>query len=74
MKFTTKPTGPHANFYVPCDCGGEITVSNGRLDPHTCRTSADRRQLSADWQEAMADYYDSGAIGAPPKHPLDDRK
>lgn len=69
MKFTTKPTGIHATFYVPCDCGGEITVTNGRLDPHRCQPST-----SPEWHDAMADYYNNGANGLPPKHPLDDRK
>lgn len=35
--FKTKPTGPHANFTTDCvRCGGELTVTNGRVDRHTC--------------------------------------
>jgi hypothetical protein len=36
FKFT-KTQGPWANFGSDCyRCGGELTVSNGRPDPHTC--------------------------------------
>lgn len=71
----TKPAGIWANFTTNCaTCGAECTVTNSRPDPHTCRINLDRKQLIADWSEAMGDYYDSGAIGLPPKHPLDDRK
>ena len=34
--FRTKPTGPHATFETTCGCGGVLTVTNGRIDPHTC--------------------------------------
>lgn len=36
FKFT-KPRDIWANFETTCAaCGGELTVSNGRIDPHTC--------------------------------------
>lgn len=34
--FKTKPQGIWATFETTCGCGGELTVTNGRLDPHTC--------------------------------------
>lgn len=68
MKFTTKPTGIHATFEVECgDCRALITVTNGRTDHNVCRTYPD-------WSTALQAYYESGANGAPPKHPLDDRR
>jgi hypothetical protein len=37
MNFKTKPRGEQASFRTDCvACGGELTVSNGRIDPHTC--------------------------------------
>ena len=33
----TKPRGIHANFRTDCPCGAELTVRNGRIDPHQCR-------------------------------------
>lgn len=43
----TKPRGIHASFQTECwKCAAEITVSNGRPDPHTCErpiTLADLR-------------------------------
>lgn len=37
-----KPRGIHANFTSTCVmCGAEITVSNGKPDPHTCRVDLD---------------------------------
>ena len=34
----TKPKGIHANFQSECfKCSGNITVTNGRVDPHECR-------------------------------------
>jgi hypothetical protein len=33
----TKPRGIHATFVTDCPCGAELTVTNGRLDPHECR-------------------------------------
>jgi len=36
MNFRTKPKGIHANFRTDCGCGGEITVTNGRVDHHEC--------------------------------------
>ena len=39
----TKPRGVWANFTTVCHvCGDEITVSNGRPDPHKCRIDLDR--------------------------------
>lgn len=33
----TKPRGMWATFETSCErCGGELTVRNGRVDPHTC--------------------------------------
>ena len=37
----TKPRGIHANFTTECaTCRGELTVSNGRIEHHECRTTA----------------------------------
>jgi len=34
----TKPRGIHANFVTECaSCRGDLTVTNGRIDPHECR-------------------------------------
>lgn len=34
----TKPKGIHATFQSECwKCGQELTVTNGRPDPHDCR-------------------------------------
>ena len=33
----TKPRGIHANFTTTCTCGRELTITNGRVDPHDCR-------------------------------------
>lgn len=34
----TKPRGMWANFETSCyRCDGELTVSNGKPDPHDCR-------------------------------------
>jgi len=33
----TKPRGIHATFRTDCHCGQELTVTNGRPDPHDCR-------------------------------------
>jgi len=35
--FKTKPRGDQASFVTDCHCGGELTISNGRIDPHQCR-------------------------------------
>ena len=60
-----KPLGVWATFRSECHrCGDEITVTNARPDPHDCR---EQLQPMGEWQDALADYYDSGAIGAPPK-------
>jgi len=32
-----KPKGIHANFTTTCTCGGDLTVTNGRIDHHDCR-------------------------------------
>ncbi len=32
----TKPRGIHATFTTDCQCGSELTVTNGRIDPHEC--------------------------------------
>lgn len=32
----TKPRGIHATFETTCGCGGVLTVTNGRVDPHVC--------------------------------------
>lgn len=34
--FTTKPKGIHATFQTSCECGSELTVTNGRIDRHEC--------------------------------------
>lgn len=68
VKFTTRPQGIWANFTTNCaTCGAELTVTNSRPDPHTCR-------INLDWHADMQTYYTNGAQGLPPKHPLDDRK
>jgi len=36
VAFRTKPRGIHATFETTCGCGGVLTVTNGRIDPHTC--------------------------------------
>ena len=62
--FRTKPRGEQLSFLTTCyRCRGELSISNGKVDPHTCRT----RIHVAAWQDALADYYDSGAIGDPPQ-------
>lgn len=33
----TKPRGMWANFETTCTCGGVLTITNGRVDPHDCR-------------------------------------
>jgi hypothetical protein len=34
----TKPRGIHATFQSSCfKCGDDITITNGRPDPHECR-------------------------------------
>ena len=61
----TKPRGMWATFETVCyRCDGLLTVSNGHVSPHDCR---EQLQPMGEWQDALADYYDSGAIGAPPK-------
>jgi len=32
----TKPKGIHATFTTSCECGAELTVTNGRVDKHEC--------------------------------------
>ena len=32
----TKPKGIHATFATECQCGAELTVTNGRIDFHEC--------------------------------------
>lgn len=33
----TRPRGIHANFATECAyCNGELTITNGRIDPHEC--------------------------------------
>ena len=67
----TKPRGIHANFVTTCTCGRELTITNGRQDPHDCR----ERIPMAEFQDALGDYYDSGAIGDPPsQYRLEDIK
>jgi hypothetical protein len=46
--FRTKPTGIWATFAVDCRCGGEITVTNGRVDPHTCE------RITGTFEEVLA--------------------
>lgn len=36
----TKPRGIWANFRSTCGCGGEITITNGRVDFHECERIA----------------------------------
>lgn len=46
MNFRTKPRGIHANFQSECHlCGGEITVSNGRIDNHRCERPVTLEQI-----------------------------
>jgi hypothetical protein len=59
----SKPKGIWANFATTCHCGSTLTITNGRPDPHDCQTP---RLTMAEWQDALGDYYDSGAIGDPP--------
>jgi len=36
--FRTKAKGVWANFTTDCDrCGHELTISNGKVEPHVCR-------------------------------------
>lgn len=38
----TSPRGIWADFRFTCvHCGGECTVTNGRVDPHLCRIELD---------------------------------
>ena len=38
MNFRTKPRGEQLSFITSCwKCAGDMTISNGRPDPHTCR-------------------------------------
>jgi len=38
MAFRTKPRGEQLSFITSCfKCAGDMTISNGRPDPHTCR-------------------------------------
>lgn len=42
----TKPRGIWATFTTQCQCGQDLTVSNGWIDPHECErpvTLADLR-------------------------------
>lgn len=46
INMKTKPRGEQLSFVSECwKCGGELTVSNGRVDRHTCEpvTLADIR-------------------------------
>lgn len=37
MNFKTKPRGEQASFLTECvHCRGELTITNGRIDPHYC--------------------------------------
>lgn len=45
--FTNKPKGIHATFRTDCECGGELTVSNGRIDRHECERPITLAQLRA---------------------------
>jgi len=48
MNFRTKPRGMWANFQTECGCGGVLTVTGGRIDPHTCeRTSGTLEEVLA---------------------------
>lgn len=51
----TKPRGIHATFQTECVyCRGDLTVSNGRPDPHTCRIETPDRPVSlADIRAAL---------------------
>jgi len=44
--FRTKPKGIHATFRTDCGCGGELTVTNGRVDPHQCRIEPAERPVT----------------------------
>lgn len=60
------PKGVWANFTSTCHvCREEITVRDGRPERHECRERIDL-DMGA-FQDALGDYYDSGAIGDPPK-------
>ena len=62
--FRTKPRDEQLSFLTSCwRCRGELSISNGRVDRHDCQ----RLQPMGEWQDALADYYDSGMIGEPPK-------
>lgn len=43
----TKPRGIHATFTTTCTCGAELTVTNGRIDPHECERPITLAQLRA---------------------------
>lgn len=65
----TKPRGIHATFESTCwKCAADITITNGRPAPHECERPMSAVDMGA-WQDAMGDYYDSGAIGDPPPRP-----
>lgn len=55
LTMKTKPKGIHANFVTSCHaCRGDLTISNGRVDPHTCRIETVERPVSlADIRAAL---------------------
>jgi hypothetical protein len=63
MAFKTKPRGEQLSFLTECHrCRADLTISNGRVDRHDCEP----RNYMGAFQDALGDYYDSGAIGKPP--------
>jgi hypothetical protein len=65
MAFRTKPRDEQLSFLTECwRCTGELTVTHGRPEKHDCREP--RHNAMGAYQDALGDYYDSGAIGKPP--------
>jgi len=64
MNFRTRPRGEQLSFLTTCwKCRGELSITQGRIDRHDCEP---RRNAMGAYQDALCDYYDSGAIGNPP--------
>jgi len=63
VAFRTKPRGEQLSFVTSCwKCAAELSITNGRVDRHDCEP----RNYMGAFQDALGDYYDSGAIGKPP--------
>lgn len=63
VNLRTKPREEQLSFLTSCHrCNGELSISNGRVDRHDCEP----RNYMGAFQDALGDYYDSGAIGKPP--------